>query len=369
MATRLAIRNGNVGIGTTGPLYKLDINGGSTASQVHISSGGADSGLYLTTVSDSSGYQTQGVAFNGTNWIAKATTASIFGSSAGSINLYTDSGLTVGNSYTPTSRFTILNSGYVGIGTTSPQNLLNLKSTDGSSALQFNVSSYPTTYGTRIFTNDCYNGVCGGVDLALEVQSAGTWYRSVSFGHGQDNNHPSIRSSYGAQFAVTSGNVGIGNVNPASFKVQVTGSVGPDTDNSYDLGSTGLRWRDVWCQRNAFNGSDARQKTNIIDTPLGLDFIMHLRPVQYNWKKEDDGKHQGLIAQDLEAVLKEKGIGFAGLRYDKESDTYGLAYTEFIAPLIKAVQEQQGQIEKQQKEIENLRAEIEKLRTGSANKP
>lgn len=154
------------------------------------------------------------------------------------------------------------------------------------------------------------------------------------------------------------GNVGIGTNNPSTFKLQVLGNVGPNTDNSYDLGSVGVKWRDVYCTRNAFNGSDRRQKTNIIDTLLGLNFIMNLRPVQYNWIKEDDGKHQGIIAQELEKVITDKGIEFAGLRYDKKTDSYALSYTEFIGPLIKAVQQQQKQIESLKSEINDLKSRL-----------
>ncbi|MGA2296781.1 MAG: hypothetical protein ABSG15_04445 [FCB group bacterium] len=42
-------------------------------------------------------------------------------------------------------------------------------------------------------------------------------------------------------------NVGIGTISPANFKLQINGSVGPNTDNSYDLGSsTPLMWRDIY---------------------------------------------------------------------------------------------------------------------------
>jgi hypothetical protein len=169
-----------------------------------------------------------------------------------------------------------------------------------------------------------------------------------------------VQSTASGNSYFTGGNIGIGNVNPTTFRVQVTGSVGPDNDNSYDLGSSALKWRDVYCTRAAWNGSDSRQKTNIIDTPLGLDFIMHLRPVQYNWIKDDDGRHQGLIAQDLQKTLKDLKGEFAGLRYDAKTDTYALAYTEFIGPLIKAVQEQQKEIESLKKENQTLKTELEK---------
>jgi hypothetical protein len=38
------------------------------------------------------------------------------------------------------------------------------------------------------------------------------------------------------------GNVGIGTTNPSSFKLQIAGALGPDADNSYNCGSSTLRW-------------------------------------------------------------------------------------------------------------------------------
>jgi len=50
----------------------------------------------------STGYVGAGVAHNGSNWIAKSTSATLIEQAANSFNVYTDSGLTTGNSYTPT---------------------------------------------------------------------------------------------------------------------------------------------------------------------------------------------------------------------------------------------------------------------------
>jgi trimeric autotransporter adhesin len=46
---------------------------------------------------------------------------------------------------------------------------------------------------------------------------------------------------------------------------------------------------------------------------------------------------------------------------DKSSETLGLRYSEFVVPLVKAVQEQQAVIEKQQSQIETLLKRIEAL--------
>jgi hypothetical protein len=330
--------DGNVGIGTTGPNTKLEVmnNGGNGAG------GLSDYGIVTT---GSSGQITIGAEATGDLYSNLNLWANVSGTRKGwhisrrigtnNLEIYKfDS--SAGGFAGP--YFAIANGGNVGIGTTGPGALLHTYlSAAGSSDRE--VAEFGANGGNPYIT---LGGAPGGYILF------------------DDTNNITRVGVHGNTGMVvdTNGNVGIGNANPATFRVQVTGSVGPDNHDSYDLGSTGLRWRDVWCQRNAFNGSDARQKTNIIDTPLGLDFIMRLRPVQFNWIKEDDGKHQGLIAQDLEAVLKDKAIEFAGLRHDQQSDTYGLAYTEFIAPLIKAVQEQQSQIEKQQKEIESLKSQF-----------
>ncbi|HEX8965598.1 MAG TPA: site-specific integrase [Patescibacteria group bacterium] len=45
---------------------------------------------------------------------------------------------------------------------------------------------------------------------------------------------------------VVAGSVGIGTTNPSSFKLQVAGHVGPNNDNLFDLGSSTLRWRNIY---------------------------------------------------------------------------------------------------------------------------
>lgn len=67
--------------------------------------------------------------------------------------------------------------------------------------------------------------------------------------------------------------------------------------------------------------------------------------------------HYGMIAQEVEQTIS--GIGktntdFAGIIHNEENDIYGLRYGEFIAPLIKAVQEQQVMIDKLMKRVEEL---------------
>lgn len=45
-------------------------------------------------------------------------------------------------------------------------------------------------------------------------------------------------------------NIGIGTNSPSTFKLQVAGSVGPNANNTYDLGSSSLSWKDIYLTGN-----------------------------------------------------------------------------------------------------------------------
>ena len=134
-------------------------------------------------------------------------------------------------------------------------------------------------------------------------------------------------------------------------------TVRPTDDITYRLGKDGNRYIDVWAQDTTINPSDATLKTDITDSDLGLEFIAALRPVSYRWivaeqvaiPPEEEGgemtyapragvrKHYGLLAQEVKAALGERD--FAGWGVGETTQTQFLRYSEFIAPLIKAVQE------------------------------
>ncbi len=86
--------------------------------------------------------------------------------------------------------------------------------------------------------------------------------------------------------------------------------------------------------------SDQKLKTNVKDIEYGLDTIMKLKPKQYDWKKDD--RHDiGFIAQEVEEVIPE--IVKDNEWFDDKIKT--MDYEKLTAVLIKAVQEQQQQIE------------------------
>jgi hypothetical protein len=91
------------------------------------------------------------------------------------------------------------------------------------------------------------------------------------------------------------------------------------------------------------NLSDARHKDNIRDLDLGLDFVLQLRPVSFTMKQGNGRTDMGFLAQDVEALLGDD-YNVLGIGSDKDR-TLSLRGTDLIAPMVKAIQEQQSQIE------------------------
>jgi hypothetical protein len=145
-----------------------------------------------------------------------------------------------------------------------------------------------------------------------------------------------------------------------SDQVRFSGSAMPAVDDTWDLGHTNFHWDDIYATNNIIQTSDRNYKIQISGSNLGLSFINQLIPVSYQFVSGSSGRtHYGLIAQDIEEVLNTNNMpsrSFAGfIKSTHASDDtgemvaldtpkYGLRYTEFIAPLIKSVQELSSEI-------------------------
>ena len=156
-------------------------------------------------------------------------------------------------------------------------------------------------------------------------------------------------------------------------------------DDSYNLGSSTERWDNIYATNGTIQTSDRNEKNTIVDSDLGLSFVNKLKPVSYKF----NGKtrtHYGLIAQDIETTLSDiskSTTDFAGfikndlpdILYDEIRDgeaitngkkvgdvktpahtSYGVRYHEFIAPLIKAVQELSAEVETLKTKVATLEA-------------
>ena len=110
------------------------------------------------------------------------------------------------------------------------------------------------------------------------------------------------------------------------------------------------------------NASDIAKKTDISELNYGLAEVMRLLPKSYKYKA-DDSPSIGFIAQEIETVIPEVVSGEDG---DK-----GVAYGLMTAVLVKAVQEQQSEIDELKALLEQQAKMIEVLmgeRTEAANK-
>jgi hypothetical protein len=148
----------------------------------------------------------------------------------------------------------------------------------------------------------------------------------------------------------------------------------PAADNAVTLGASGIRWSAVWAANGTIQTSDERSKTSIADTSFGLTFINGLRPVCYKYKigkrvatPTEDGVeevplpgvrvHHGFIAQDVKKLIDEHDNDFGGwllTDLDDPDSEQALRYDQFIAPLVKAVQELSAKVSMLENRLENL---------------
>ena len=214
------------------------------------------------------------------------------------------------------------------------------------------------------------NNIAIGTETMCDLTSGGNnvaigLYPGAKLTTGGDNIH--IGRCAGCANTTGGDNVSIGrgagigvvgtaaNINIGATANKTTGSIGCIAHCMYSSG---------------WHASDCRFKCDITDSDLGLSFINKLTPVSYKWKDgTDDKKTQyGLIAQDVKTVLDEIGKTeeqFGAYKKVEKEDLgdpdvatnstknstksgdvdLGLAYEQFISPLIKAVQELSAEVE------------------------
>ena len=123
---------------------------------------------------------------------------------------------------------------------------------------------------------------------------------------------------------------GEANTNSVTFKVYNNGTVNNSTSTYAGI-------------------SDIKLKENIVDATPKLEKLMQVRIVNYNFK-ENSGyetfKQIGVIAQELVNI-------FPGL-VDETTTTKSVKYSLFVPMLIKAIQEQQAQIEELKSQVDSL---------------
>jgi hypothetical protein len=385
--------SGNCGIGTSSPAVKLDVNKGSEGE--YLRAGGDDTG--------NNGRALRFTSSTGGGFIGAMHTLNA-PSSGGTIAFATNS----------TERMRIDSSGNVGIGTSSPNARLHvanagnvstlIQSTDGNTATLSLLSSgvyqwYVDADTSWRFRRDSVermripasgNILIGvgtnttqdiGVALTSDPDShnAGTVPSSLRLGNTGNFEVRYIRNApFNNAFLRFSTHIG-GVFGGVRMTLDANGNLYPEADNAQTCGVNGARWSAIWAANGTIQTSDERQKTDIADSSLGLNFITALKPVSFKWKVGgntvktnfeseigEDGQHEqivtpvagkrthyGLLAQQVKEVVGEQDFG--GYVYDQETDTYALRYDQFISPLIKAVQELKAELDSVKAELQTLK--------------
>ena len=230
-------------------------------------------------------------------------------------------------------------------------------------------------------------------ESALYDNGIGVENTAVGVNAGRSNFSGSYNTSIGAQSGTTG--PGFSNGTALGYQAKTTASNQVRIGNSSVTSIGGYK---AWT-----NLSDGRVKKNIKANVPGLAFINLLKPVTYNLDldaadkimgvpvlKDKSGKAKqlsaeetnarkaqqetlctGFIAQEVEASAKKLGYDFEGVDVPKnDKDLYGLRYSEFVVPLVKAVQElskQNDALKDQNTELEDRLQKIEALLAGQTN--
>lgn len=119
--------------------------------------------------------------------------------------------------------------------------------------------------------------------------------------------------------------------------------------NELTLGDTGIS--SFRCNQQSISSlSDGRDKTEVEDLPLGLDFIDTLRPVKFKWDTRDgnckDGSFEaGFIAQDLQSAQSTSNADYLKMVMDENPDRLEAAYGQLIPVLVQAIKDLKSEIE------------------------
>jgi len=149
--------------------------------------------------------------------------------------------------------------------------------------------------------------------------------------------------------------------NTSPYQIFYGGPLKPHYNSYFNLGSPDHRWVKLFCMQAPDISSDARMKKRIKALDYGLDSVLNLRPISFNWKDERNNKRNiGLIAQEVETEIPE-----VVSKPDTAKGMMGIQYTSLVPVLIKAIQEQQAQINLLRDQNIQLQARIEKIEDNS----
>jgi trimeric autotransporter adhesin len=376
------------GVGTTAKFTvgALKVTGGSIGSGKVLTSDASGNATWQTPVLPSTGWSTSGNAGTGNSISFIGTTDNaplkfkVNNMAAGSINGLDHNiffGMFSGFSST---MFNLQNSGFGSFSLYSLTNGFNNSAFGAISMENTTTGSSNSAFGGHALYSNTTGGHNAGFGASALFQNTigsgntsigmnSLWHNST----GDGNIGIGKSADVGANNLTNATVIGFGATVNASDKVRIGNSLVTVIEGQ-------VAWSSI---------SDGRFKEKVKENVPGLEFINKLRPVTYivNTKKYDEHIMQlmpdsikakrmqseedyakatkkiqtGFIAQEVEKTAKELGYDFDGVNAPQnQTDNYSIAYSQFIMPLVKALQEQQAM-------IEELKQEVKTLKTTAAN--
>ncbi len=314
----------NVGIGTTTPLHKLDIKDNSTSTTI--------GQLYLE--QEGTGDALIHIGNTGARHFNLG-----LDTSADSFKIGTSP--TTATAVTTGTLMTIQATGEVGIGTATPAEKLHVSGPAGLTTVRIGNTS--TSGATSNVALDFFRNT--GINTDWRIYNIGP---NLTIGSSSDD-LATVNDLYqflGARFM-------------------------PMNDGTQSLGQAANRWNTVFATNGTINTSDRREKKEIQPLTYGLQQLMQLKPVTFRWNNnqiDNNSKHLGFIAQDLQEVIPEVVVDSQWVGGEEgtpktwqKAPLLGVNYAEVLPVLVKSIQEQQTIIEKQQKEIEQQKVLLESV--------
>jgi len=238
--------------------------------------------------------------------------------------------------------------GRVGIGTTSPVGKLHFYQSGGGTNMIDKRTNISTADFRQTLNYTHYSSVAQGANRDPD-NSRGLWIGNMV----DENDGPPSGANFAAftdsfQFYAVAdltkyddGLSFISNTDTLKYNggdfvkvmhINANGNVGIGVNNpGYTLDVDGT----IYSSGDVIMFSDERKKTDIEPIPNALEKVLQLRGVTFNKLDDDNRRHAGVIAQEVEKVLPE-------VVYTAEDGTKSVAYGNMIGLLIEAIKELVG---------------------------
>jgi hypothetical protein len=262
----------------------------------------------------------------------------------------------------------ITSGGNVGIGTSSPNNLLTLKASTVAPVLEINRSGGGQGKNSGIlFKDQSNNEVC-----AIGTEGQATNDLQLLSGQGIAFYTSSNLISTGERMRITSGGVLLFGTTAnttgrlGSINIQSNGefySKGSFGGYFWEDRSNSANWGGLYMTSNTyfyFNGSaniasissstgvytplsDINKKKDFEQSKIGLDAILGLKPTLYRIKSDETegSKELGFIAQEVKEFIPQAYVESG----EDENKFIGLNYNAIVAALVKSVQELKAELD------------------------